>query len=878
MPPSSLRHRLIAYVLPASVLLCTLSGLGTCAVLAGTDGAAVISEVLWMGSDLSASDEWVEIACTGTADCDLSGWWLTSLKSTGEEGTIIVFAEGSVIAAGEVGIVGNFTAASSRLAEEPWIQTSAMSLPNTKLLLRLRDASGMVRDEVDDGTGNPFAGANPSGGTKASMERIDLAAPGTLASNWRTATESIGFDPGPEIFGTPGSISMPQASSSETSSTSQTSSTSTTSSPESSSSSQESIPLSSSSESSSSDSSSSSQSSLASLSSFSSLFSQTSSTSESSVSSSESSPSSSSESSSSEVSSTSSASGSSLSSSAASSTSFVSVSSDSSASSDSSETSSASQASSTSPISVLITEVLANPIGTDTDEWIEIGNLGTEAVDIAGWKLDDGNSSAIYTIPPRSGSGFFLAPGEHIAFRKSATGLPLDNTGERVSLMDGDILIDAWTYPETAEEVSYGRDIASPTQFRAFCVPTPDRPNAVLPFAPRIIVQSASNAAVGASAVTGTDHISLNLTAEAGGGSLASSTCLFDFGDDTVIQSCNPSSHTFDEPGTYTVRLTVNDFCGGISVRTLAVTVVPEPEETEASSVSSRSSSSSSRVSSSSSKSSSVSSTSSSSSVTLMSMAVPVSFDRGVIISEVQPLGTEWIEFFNPTDHDISLTGWTLDDVRDGGPAPRSSARSGGGSKPWTFPAEDGIVIGAGEYLVLPMSVTGIKLNDDGDDVWLVAPDGSSSEQVIVPKVKAGTSFSLVDGAWCVSVPTPGAENSCFLPQLQTSLTPSLSRSAGEGGAEAPGEGGKRLLKVKYVADLPEAETESGISLADFPEGLQSLVVTGGTIEPVEPEERPSRLPELLLFSGGLMASIGMVGRARLRSAGARRENGKGKA
>ena len=60
-------------------------------------------------------------------------------------------------------------------------------------------------DQVDDGVGAPFAGANPSGtGAKASMERIDLLASGSLETNWRTATTSVGFDVGTHVFGTPG--------------------------------------------------------------------------------------------------------------------------------------------------------------------------------------------------------------------------------------------------------------------------------------------------------------------------------------------------------------------------------------------------------------------------------------------------------------------------------------------------------------------------------------------------------------------------------------------------------------------------------------------------------------------------------------------------
>jgi len=765
--------------------------------------SVVISEVMWMGSDLSTSDEWVEVACVGPSDCSVAGWSLTSLKSTGEEGAIMVFAEGASIALGEAKVISHYAASSSRLQAEPWLTTSAMSLPNTKLLLQLRDATGTVRDEVDDGVGNPFAGANPSGGAKASMERIDLSLPGNLLSNWRTATESTGFDPGPEIFGTPGFIFVPQSSSSFSSLSSSESSSSSSSEASSScsASSQEST------------SSSSEESSVSSVSSISSSSESSSSSSSeaSSLCSSLKESSASSISSSSETSSISSSSSSEASSiSSISSASFVSF----------SESSSSSSTSSASSVSfVLITEVLANPVGADTDEWIEVGNLGLESVDIAGWKLDDGNSIAVFTIPPRSDSAFLLAPGEHVAFRKSVTGLPLDNTGEKISLTDGTTLIDAWSYLETAEGVSYGRDLSAPSDFRPFCVPTEGRPNAVLPLEARIVIQSAGDAAVGAHAVTGTDHISLNLTAEAAG-SLASATCLFDFADDTTVQSCNPSSHTFETPGTYPVRLTVRDYCGGFSVQTLTVIVEPEPEEEEReSSSSSRKSSSSSHTSSvsvssisSASSVSFISSVSSASSVVLVSMALPMFVERGITLNEVQMTGAEWIEFFNPTDHEISLAGWTLDDVRDGG------------SKPWTFPA-DSAAVGAGEYFVLPVSVTTLKLNDGGDEVWLIAPDGSVSEHVTVPQCKTGTSFSLVDGIWCPSPITPGAENFC----LSASARSTASGKKTTAKNSSP-------LTVKYVTETSPV-AESGALVSDVPEELADLVVTG---EEEVPEQETS--------------------------------------
>ena len=174
----------------------------------------VISEVMWMGSDRSTADEWVELTCTEECPQALSGWTLASLGSDGAEKTLVRFGE-VAIGAGQYAVVSNYPAADSRLATDPILTTTAMMLPNTKLLLRLRDGSGNIVDEVDDGIGVPFAGANPSGtGAKAGMERMSLLGAGNVKENWQTAFRTIGFDPGVPIFGTPGFAPVAASSSS----------------------------------------------------------------------------------------------------------------------------------------------------------------------------------------------------------------------------------------------------------------------------------------------------------------------------------------------------------------------------------------------------------------------------------------------------------------------------------------------------------------------------------------------------------------------------------------------------------------------------------------------------------------------------------------
>lgn len=166
----------------------------------------LISEVMWAGSDLSSSDEWIEFACREDAT-DISNFRLMSVSQSGSvqvEKELFRFGSGTFAESGSYFIISNYDAMQSRLLDEPAFISTGLSLPNSKLHLRLYDGSGSLIDEVDDGIGNPFAGANISGEVKSSMERISFELFGNTPDAWVTASRSFGFDSGALLFGTPG--------------------------------------------------------------------------------------------------------------------------------------------------------------------------------------------------------------------------------------------------------------------------------------------------------------------------------------------------------------------------------------------------------------------------------------------------------------------------------------------------------------------------------------------------------------------------------------------------------------------------------------------------------------------------------------------------
>ncbi len=372
------------------------------------------SEILWPGSDLSASDEWLELSCIDQPET-MSGYLLTSVNSSGQEVNVLRFPEGTVLQPLASLLVSHYPAASSRLAMEPQFVTSSLSLPNTKLKLRLYDAQGTLLDEADDGVGAPMAGSNASlPAFKASMERLMPLGSGSDPQQWKTSTDSQGLDAGASVYANPGYF-LYSSFSSEPYIEQQSSSSE----------------ISSGSVYSSSDSSESSSSSGSSDSSFSSALN-------------------------------------SLSPSISSSSESTSLSSSSSLiSSISSNSSISSLLSAPLPTSLHISEILPDPVGSDDAEWVEIRNADTVDADLRGWTLREMHSKTAYTWT----DSVIVPAGGYRAFRHSVTGVTLPQAGGEVQLQLGGVMRDSLVYPDLPENVSYGRPGTSFSS-QPLCIPT----------------------------------------------------------------------------------------------------------------------------------------------------------------------------------------------------------------------------------------------------------------------------------------------------------------------------------------------------------------------------------------------------------------------
>ena len=146
----------------------------------------VISEIAWMGTNNSASDEWIELYNNTSSGIVLNGWTLQSA-----DGTPTIILQGTIPAYGYYLLERTDDGTIPYLAADQ-IYTGALG--NTGEAMVLKDDTNTTQDETNAGWD---AGNNT---TKATMRRVDTLVDGTNANNWIDGTADYGRGLG---FGTP---------------------------------------------------------------------------------------------------------------------------------------------------------------------------------------------------------------------------------------------------------------------------------------------------------------------------------------------------------------------------------------------------------------------------------------------------------------------------------------------------------------------------------------------------------------------------------------------------------------------------------------------------------------------------------------------------
>lgn len=173
--------------------------------------------------------------------------------------------------------------------------------------------------------------------------------------------------------------------------------------------------------------------------------------------------------------------------------------------------------------------------------------------------------------------------------------------------------------------------------------------------------------------------------------------------------------------------------------------------------------------------------------------------------------GDEWVELYNASNQSVDLGGWKLDDGK-------------GGSPPYVIPA--GTLIKAHGWRVLFASETQIGLNNDGDTVRLLHPDGTVANKKKYAPLETNKSYSRApDGGdkWVTTcLPTPHKANCSIVPEVPP--TPQFSLTALSAARTLP-EGSRVSVLGSVIARPCELDTYGHqMTLADETAGIQVLL------------------------------------------------------
>lgn len=171
-------------------------------VVHAEESSVIVSEALWMGSDASGTDEYIELYNPSSESVDISGWRLTKF-SGGQEKDMLTLPMASIIVANNYFLITNYAQDDERtaLSVAPDVVDAAVSLSNATLQIKLYHGDRLV-DVAGDGSA-PLGGEYASGSVWRSMERVDGASDGSLASAWQSSVGSAGFREGSTVKGTP---------------------------------------------------------------------------------------------------------------------------------------------------------------------------------------------------------------------------------------------------------------------------------------------------------------------------------------------------------------------------------------------------------------------------------------------------------------------------------------------------------------------------------------------------------------------------------------------------------------------------------------------------------------------------------------------------
>ena len=148
----------------------------------------------------------------------------------------------------------------------------------------------------------------------------------------------------------------------------------------------------------------------------------------------------------------------------------------------------------------------------------------------------------------------------------------------------------------------------------------------------------------------------------------------------------------------------------------------------------------------------------------------------------------EWIELKNRGNSGANLIGWVLDDMD-------------GGSRPFSL---SDYHLESGGFLLINKSKSSIALNNGGDEVRLLNPNGNIVDSVQYQEAPTGKSFARDNESWYwSSEPTPGQAN---IPEVSQESDSSKPEESVDQTTEAGEENFEEQPEIIPLSELPDLE------------------------------------------------------------------------
>ena len=373
---------------------------------------------------------------------------------------------------------------------------------------------------------------------------------------------------------------------------------------------------------------------------------------------------------------------------------------------------------------VIVSEIFPNPEGDDREgEFIELYNYGNRDINLFGWRLGDASKNRF-----EFARGDIIKSKAYLVLYRGDTGIALNNTGDTVDIYQagGDVAVYTVVYTKSEEDYSFNNTKTEETE---------NYYNKSFVANNWIWSESASPGDKNKFKLI--NHIpevdfSFGDILQVGRPILFDSSDSFDvdgdeliyrwnFGDDFENILANPE-HTYFKAGVYNVVLEIDD---GENIASIEKILKIENNYRVGSGESEN--------------------------------RERINFaETKIYITEVLPNPDgddnegEFIEIYNAGEYPVSLFDWALDDME-------------GGSKPYKI--ENDYVIDVGEYFVINRTESGVVLNNSYDMVRLIDSQKNIVDEIEYQKTSNAKSYSKDDNGnwfWTEEI-SPGDKNNFYM-------------------------------------------------------------------------------------------------------------------